>query len=36
MGAHLDEAAAALARAGCTGRLDRLALSLFPGRRAAA
>jgi len=36
MASHLDEASAALGRAGCGGRLDRLAQSLFPGRRVAA
>ncbi|HWA60792.1 MAG TPA: polyprenyl synthetase family protein [Caulobacteraceae bacterium] len=36
MQAHLDEAEAALVRAGCDGRLGRFARSLFKGRKAAA
>lgn len=36
MEAHLDEAEAALVRAGCDGRLGRFARSLFTGRKAAA
>jgi len=36
MAGHLEQAAAALGRAGCEGRLGRLADSLFPGRKAAA
>jgi geranylgeranyl diphosphate synthase type II len=36
MEAHLDEAEAALIRAGCDGRLGRFARSLFMGRKAAA
>jgi geranylgeranyl diphosphate synthase type II len=36
MEAHLDEAEAALVRAGCDGRLGRFARSLFMGRKAAA
>ncbi|MBS0408547.1 MAG: polyprenyl synthetase family protein [Proteobacteria bacterium] len=36
MEGHLDEAEAALVRAGCDGRLGRFARSLFMGRKAAA